>query len=49
MRTWVIICSIDGNGIDYEQEIKSAMEPDFWTCYDIAASQGCDFFYVEEL
>ena len=49
MRIWHIICSVDADGIDYEEDIISDTEPDYWTCYDIAMSRGCEFFQIYEM
>lgn len=49
MKKWLLTCSVDANLIDYETIIKSDAEPDFWTCYEIAAAHGCDYFNVVEL
>ena len=48
MKKWWLIASVDAVNVDYEQEIESETEPDFWTCYEIAQEHGCDFFYVTE-
>ena len=31
------------------QARDSTAEPDFWTCYDLAAANNCEFFTVEEV
>ena len=49
MCTWRLTCSIDADNIDYEEIITSNAEPDYWTCYAIAESHGCQFFEVEEV
>lgn len=48
MKKWIFTASIDGNLIDYETIIESDTEPDFWTCYNLAAEHGCTFFSVTE-
>lgn len=47
MKSWFLICSTDGDRINYEATIQADSEPDFWTCYDIAAAHGCEFFTIE--
>lgn len=49
MKKWELTASIDGVNIDYSEILKSEVEPDFWTCYDIASAHGCKFFTVEEI
>lgn len=49
MQKWIFTASIDGNLIDYETVIESETEPDFWTCYELAAEHNCDFFSVTEV
>ena len=49
MRKWRIVCSVDADGIDYEDVICSDTEPDYWTCYNIAESHGCQYFEVTEM
>lgn len=44
---WIITCSVDAIDIDYEQEIESGKEPDFWECEKIARSHGCDYWSLE--
>ena len=46
---WLIVQSKSGIGIDAETIIKSDIEPDFWTCYNIANANGCEFFSVEAI
>lgn len=48
-KRWRLTASRDGNEIDFETVLESETEPDFWTCYDLAAAHGCDFFDVEEV
>lgn len=48
MKTWELICSVDATNIDYVTTIKADQEPDFWTCYNIAAAHGCEFFTIQE-
>lgn len=48
MKKWYLTASTDGNMIDFETIIESDTEPDFWTCYDLAASHECEFFSVTE-
>ena len=48
MKKWIFTASIDGNLINYETIIESDTEPDFWTCYNLAAEHGCSFFDVME-
>lgn len=47
-KNYLLTCSKDGINIDFETTIKAIQEPDFWTCYDIAMSHGCEFFDVCE-
>lgn len=49
MRTWRLTCSVDADAIDYEEIIACDAEPDYWTCYAIAESHGCQFFDVNEV
>lgn len=48
MRKYHFTASTDGNNIDYETVLFAMAEPDFWTCYELAAAHGCNFFTVEE-
>ena len=48
MKKWILTCSIDGIGIDFETVITSETEPGFWTCYEIAENHGCVFFTITE-
>lgn len=47
MKTWCFTASRDGNKIDYCTTIRADLEPDFWTCYNLAESHGCTFWTVE--
>ena len=49
MKKFELICSIDGNNIDYEEIIRSETEPGFWECFEIASAHGCEFFNVQEV
>ena len=49
MKTFVLVCSKDGDLVDYTQEIIADSEPDYWTQYEIATKHGCIFFYCEEI
>lgn len=49
MKKWLLTASRDGVGIDFECIMKSETEPDFWTCYEVAAAVNCEFFSVEEV
>lgn len=49
MNKWLLTCSVDAIGIDYETIIESDTEPDFWTCYEIANAHGCEWFYITEV
>ena len=48
MKKWLLTCSKDGDRINHETTMQADTEPDFWTCYDIAAAHGCEFFTIEE-
>ena len=48
MKKWILVCSIDADNVDYEEEIYSDTEPDYWTCYEIAMNHGCEFFEITE-
>lgn len=48
MKKYILTCSVDGIDIDYETEIHAEREPDFWTCYEIAATHGCDLWALQE-
>lgn len=47
MKTWYFTASRDGIDIDYSATLHSDAEPDFWTCYDLAAQHGCTFWDIE--
>ena len=49
MKKWRLAACRNGEWIDFETIIESETEPDFWTCYDIAAAHGCDYFIVSEV
>ena len=49
MKKWLLTCSKDGTEIDYDRVIESETEPDFWTCYNLAAEHGCEIFTIDEL
>ena len=49
MKKWELTASIDGNMLDYSEILESETEPDFWSCYDIAAAHGCPYFNVSEV
>lgn len=49
MRLFEIVCSIDGDQIDYVETVRAYEKPGFWDCYEIAAAHGCEFFHLEEL
>ena len=49
MKRYLLTCSVDAVGVDFEQEITATEEPDFWTCYEIAAAHGCEWFTLEEV
>ena len=49
MKRYELVCSRDGVGIDCFVTIEAECEPGFWTCYNIAAEHGCDFFTLEEV
>lgn len=45
---WLLDCSIDASMIDYSEVLESDLEPDFWTCYDIANEHRCEFWTLSE-
>lgn len=45
---WLLTCSIDAINVDYMEVLESDLEPDFWTCDDIANDHGCEFWTVSE-
>lgn len=49
MKKWILTCSADAINIDFETDIESDTEPDYWACYDIATAHGCDYFTVSEM
>lgn len=49
MKKWHFVASRDGAYIDFETILISDTEPDFWTCYDLAALHDCEFFDVREV
>ncbi len=49
MKKWRLIASVDAVNIDFETIIESDTEPGFWTCYELAAAHGCDFFDCQEV
>lgn len=48
MSKWRLICSTDGNMVDYEEIIESDTEPGFWECYEIAQAHGCEHFKIDK-
>lgn len=48
MSKWRLICSTDGNMVDYEEIIESNEEPGFWECYEIAQAHGCEHFTIDK-
>ena len=48
MKKWSLVCSKDGNTVDYEQIIMSDTEPDYEECLAIMEAHGCEFFRVDE-
>ena len=49
MKKWLLQCSIDGINIDFETEILSEKEPDFWTCQNIAEENNCSLWLLNEV
>ena len=49
MKKWLLTCSVDAVDVDFETVLFSEEEPSFWTCNDIAQTNGCDFWTVCEL
>lgn len=49
MNKWILECSTDGITVDFSLEIYSKNEPDFWTCYDLAATNFCQFFTISKI
>lgn len=49
MHEYILICSVDGVNIDYEEIITADAAPGFWECYHIAESHGCSFFTIDEI
>lgn len=49
MKKWEIVCSIDGDLVDYSEIVESENEPGFWDQYVIAAEHGCEWFTCYEI
>jgi len=49
MKKWRLTCSVDAIDIDYETILFNRKEPDFLTCENIAQSNGCSFWTIEEV
>lgn len=49
MKKWELTASTDGDMIDYSEILEAETEPDFWTCYEIAAAHGCPYFSISEV
>lgn len=49
MKKWEIVCSIDGDLVDYSEIVESEKEPEFWEQYAIAEKHGCEWFTCDEL
>lgn len=47
MKKWLLTCSVDAIDIDFEKEIMSETEPDFWYCDGIARENGCEWWMLE--
>lgn len=48
MKTYIFTASKTGENVDFETTIQAKAEPDFWGCYELAASHGCEFWTCEE-
>ena len=48
VNKWRLICSTDGNMVDYDEIIESEEEPGFWECYEIAEAHGCEHFMIDK-
>ena len=48
MKKYNLICSKDGNMVDYSEDIYAEDEPDYWTCQEIAEKHGCSLFHIFE-
>lgn len=49
MKKWLLVCSVDAIGIDYDEIIESDTEPSFWDCHDIAQAHNCDYWSLEQI
>jgi hypothetical protein len=49
MNKYILMCSVDGINVDYETELQTETEPDFWDCQTIAEANGCDFWSLLQL
>lgn len=49
MKKWEIVCSIDGDLVDYSEIVESETEPEFWEQFEIAEKHDCEWFTCNEL
>ena len=49
MKNYLLTCSKNGVDVNFETTIKTSKKPDFWSCYDIAIDNGCEFFSIDEV
>lgn len=45
---YLLTCSADGIGVDYEERLHAATAPSYWDCEEIAEAHGCAFWALEE-
>lgn len=49
MEKYLITASIDGVDVDFETELQSENEPNYYEVYDLCIEHGCPLFYVNLL
>lgn len=49
MNKYILTMSRDAISIFKEITIEADQEPDFWSCYDLAQKNGCDYFSLDLL
>ena len=47
MKNYILTMSRDAISIYKEITIRAKKEPSFWQCYEIAQSNGCDWWTLE--
>lgn len=49
MKNYILTMSRDAINIYKEITIRAEKAPDFWECYELAAKNKCDYFYIMEV